>query len=533
LPYTESGKTPVPVVGEWGGLFYALLAPLGLVEGDTYIVTWVGKEYTCIAKKVNAVPDGSITGIALGNVAEGGSEQTDEPFAILEAPMGDAYGMITTADGSEREGVVPTIHHVTETIHKLPGKFLPDGLPYTEDGLVEILPETTLEPIDGTFMITTPPAEALVVGNRYTVFWNGEEYPATAMDGAALEAPAPFLVNDGADLSTFEGVVFLILLSGSPLDAFGGAYGAIDCMVEGALTLAIYHNSEIIHPLDGKYLPEGVPYSEGGVVEILPETEVMASGDGSEALVSNNVVLEVGKTYLINYNGVEYTCITQDLSAIFQGAVGVGNLAMMELPDTGEPFAMVYDPTMGIVLMDYAVAESGVDTLVTVAIYHNGEVIHKLDNKFIDAEWMATNKEVKGEELIAERKYLMTVTIINNVNTAGLAEGGKVLVICDGVEYECPLKRVVVDGEAGLIAGNLGAANGLGWDNGEPFMLAIAGNEITVIVATTGSVLSVYAIEKVPDKLPEKFMPYLTSPNGTKYQLTVADDGTLSATPVG
>lgn len=30
----------------------------------------------------------------------------------------------------------------------------------------------------------------------------------------------------------------------------------------------------------------------------------------------------------------------------------------------------------------------------------------------------------------------------------------------------------------------------------------------------------------------EEFMPMLTSPNGTKYQLTVSDDGTLSAVAV-
>lgn len=53
--------------------------------------------------------------------------------------------------------------------------------------------------------------------------------------------------------------------------------------------------------------------------------------------------------------------------------------------------------------------------------------------------------------------------------------------------------------------------------------------------AIEGETVDVKLYEKteVITPLDEKFMPVLTSPNGTKYKLTVADDGTLSATAVG
>lgn len=55
------------------------------------------------------------------------------------------------------------------------------------------------------------------------------------------------------------------------------------------------------------------------------------------------VALELGKTYVITWDGVEYTCIAQDLTVVAEGAVGVGNISLLIGGDsTGEPFAIAY-----------------------------------------------------------------------------------------------------------------------------------------------------------------------------------------------
>lgn len=45
-------------------------------------------------------------------------------------------------------------------------------------------------------------------------------------------------------------------------------------------------------------------------------------------------------------------------------------------------------------------------------------------------------------------------------------------------------------------------------------------------------ILEGYAVIFNSETIDEEFLPTLTSPNGTKYKITVADGGTLSATAV-
>lgn len=54
--------------------------------------------------------------------------------------------------------------------------------------------------------------------------------------------------------------------------------------------------------------------------------------------------LEIGKKYVVTWDGTDYTCEGIDLSAMMEGAVAIGNLAFVGGPDTGEPFALAYDP---------------------------------------------------------------------------------------------------------------------------------------------------------------------------------------------
>lgn len=91
----------------------------------------------------------------------------------------------------------------------------------------------------------------------------------------------------------------------------------------------------------------------------------------------------------------------------------------------------------------------------------------------------------------------------------------------DGVEYECA--PIPVENMTGI--GNLGVVTGA--DGVEPFLLA--GTDGGLIIYATSAGFHDLTIVETKTELKEAYLPTLTSPNGTKYRLTVADDGTLSA----
>ena len=60
-------------------------------------------------------------------------------------------------------------------------------------------------------------------------------------------------------------------------------------------------------------------------------------------------VLELGKTYIVEWDEAQYVCEAQDGGAIEAGAVGIGNLAAANIGDgNDEPFIIGYIPSIGL-----------------------------------------------------------------------------------------------------------------------------------------------------------------------------------------
>ena len=98
----------------------------------------------------------------------------------------------------------------------------------------------------------------------------------------------------------------------------------------------------------------------------------------------------------------------------------------------------------------------------------------------------------------------------------------------DGTDYICTAFEI----QGTICIGNATAVGGSG--NDEPFLM-MAGGSSTTISALVGGVehtISLSILSEVIHPMSEEFLPELTSPNGTKYKLTVSDDGTLSAVAV-
>ena len=197
---------------------------------------------------------------------------------------------------------------------------------------------------DGTIGIVNAPI-GLEIGKTYVVKHNGTDYTVVGQDMSAIsggEMPGVFLGNVGV-MEGADGEPFVVIEIPAELSDEAG-FNAQIMLVGGKVPFSIYHNSEVVHKLDGKYLPDGVPYVEqGGMVEILPMTELTLNVD-SFSIYSKIEGVETGKSYVVNYNGTEYTCIGQDFTMV-PGVVILGDMGMFDgEPVTGEPFVFMIYP---------------------------------------------------------------------------------------------------------------------------------------------------------------------------------------------
>lgn len=152
---------------------YMTQGTLPLVLGQTYTVSWDGREYTCVCGA------GSLEGystIGIGNAAiYGGGEDTGEPFCIGVVPDLGAWGVFGTDGGSHSLGITGSV----EVVHKIPEKFLPAGgifmIPLTEENdgtnqyATSVTPAQVAEAISSGKMLCA----VLTVGGAYpyTDYW--------------------------------------------------------------------------------------------------------------------------------------------------------------------------------------------------------------------------------------------------------------------------------------------------------------------------------------------------------------------------
>ena len=242
-----------------------------------------------------------------------------------------------------------------------------------------------------------------------------------------------------------------------------------------------------------KYLPEGYPYFKAGG-NILEETTLTANENG-EMLIETIPSLEVGMTYIIVYNGIEYTCESIDGATLGEpGMVVLGNYSLvLGTGDTGEPFMLVYVQNYGCMIGDLTGATS-----CTLSIRID-EILYKLDNKFIDAEWMATSTKGKGNTILPEAEYECNATIGNG----GFNYHDPDFEFVNGKEYIISVDGVETIGKAMYAA----EINGYLIFSGNTKVIHF-GNFISVDIGVTGThSFAIYEYGEVPNKLPKKFLP--------------------------
>ena len=208
-----------------------------------------------------------------------------------------------------------------------------DRTHYTEGGMVEILPECqlTYDEDDGCFYINTIPSE-IKEGETYAIELNGVEYECTAIRPDPSDETYVFgnlgMLNPEL-ANTGEPFVLVITDMQTVVYVFDGTT---------ELTISIYHNAEVVHKLDSKYLPEGHQFGDMEV-DILPETEMALVtnpdvGMAMDMFIPSEMVLP-NRVYTVKFNGAEYECAP---NAIEAGFYILGNTAVMGGDDNGLPF---------------------------------------------------------------------------------------------------------------------------------------------------------------------------------------------------
>lgn len=159
----------------------------------------------------------------------------------------------------------------------------------------------------------------------------------------------------------------------------GGSGGGTGASSWNAVTGKPFDANNIIKP---EALPEGYPYKEKGETVLLEPTTFemgMLEGGlvGSQGRVDHN--LQVGKTYIVTWNGAKYECEAVDAEGGMDGMIGNAGLISGIVSEV--PFLIGFsdNPYMNFMILTEATGT------YTVSIAELSETIHTMAPEFLPA----------------------------------------------------------------------------------------------------------------------------------------------------
>lgn len=323
---------------------------------------------------------------------------------------------------------------------------IPEGVPHIGLGFTELLEETELEVNSNQRAEIKNRLLGLIEGETYIVTWNGVEYEVKGVRPSLLPEYV-FLGNTKEYGDPDNGLPFAI--HDYPNDGVVIKYDNISFKVfDGSTnpTVSVKGKGKVIHKLDPMFLPADVPHIEKGeFVEILPECQPVYNEDEGIFMITENVpTFELGTTYIVNWNGVEYESVAKDLSALAPGAVLLGNGATIGLDDTGEPYGMMI-VDMGEGLMISIMSLDG-STNITLSISKQDEILHKINPRLLPDGVLSDILVVKASGNTDNDGYELATH--NFPDIYGAALSGKA--VCYALKG-CMLPLVHLDEASGLI----------------------------------------------------------------------------------
>lgn len=338
-----------------------------IVEGETYIITWDGTAYSCVAKDIAEIHPvfSEMQALRLGNATKllnmGWGEDTGEPFCLVVG-IGKTDGVFETDDNSATHTISV---YPKDAVRKIKAKYLPDEAAtkeYVREQIAgievsggsaavtetEILPEQTLEAfvlnnVYGAYHKYLSPAPfTLTEGKEYIVIWDGISYTQTAFA----------TYSDGSLCVVIGNTILTGTDSGEP---FCIIYDATNGVAHFAATdNAESHTVRIYQKADGTVSWDNVtdkPFYEEHhkvVINANTITDVTFEGLGytwqkvSQDTLPKGTV--VGATLSVTENGEYYTVTVSQEDVIVDNDNCIGVLLMGNLPMGILPFVMVYVP---------------------------------------------------------------------------------------------------------------------------------------------------------------------------------------------
>jgi hypothetical protein len=497
-------------------------ADVELYAGHIYKITIAhGEPYICEAKPVeNSIGASSYCGNKALHFSN--ADDTGEPFYFSWNALDQMSTMKVPQYANTTIDIAVT--ELIPVVHQLDPKFIKD-MYYVKSVAAGdlIVPECELVNDDGMFTLPSLPSELPRLGETYFITYNGVQYECTAQQRQLEDIPVTVLGNYILFGSENTGEPFCILTGAVFAAAIGVSFVLLPIDSTQSVTLSIAKAKENIKHINPKYIKD-MYYTEGEeklLFEVDPLINNNISTDPCYYLPYTNAIdLGEATQLAVTWDGVVYNCSITALSEDGISLATVGNMALMDASalDTGEPFLVgLFLGEAGAALGFGGIVQWAADGnqqhSISVSTIAGGK-IHKIDNKYINTEWMATSTVVKGTVLFENQTFPLTdgmfeAEVGTDFITAEL--GKKYLIVYNGEEYIDTCRDATPLGyPGGIFVGNDQFAIGTG-DNGMPFVLGAANGYLMIAsiynLAATSCTISMYEVEEVPNKLPAKFLP--------------------------
>lgn len=262
------------------------------------------------------------------------------------------------------------------------------------------------------------------------------------------------------------------------------------------------YTHEVLKQLDPKYIKD-MYYEEFAELFSVENAEFV----DRQYMCETPFAIEVGNTYVINWDGIEYVCDAY----MFDGTPAIGNTSLFGGKGNGEPFCIGYMHLEDITFV------YGFDDLITHTFSVSGAVYHTIAHKYIKDMYYETSElrdivlidnvildEFEDSESGFYNQY--TNYYIDFVGT----EGQTYFVIWDGTEYECVCKGIVED----FGVGNENVLGSYGSTTNEPFAIHHSSSEDAICVSVKDNGIHTLSIiqrgmSTVVHQIDAKYLPIL------------------------
>ena len=363
-------------------------------DGIEYIITFNGAKYICkrnVYNEITFLGNAYISyNILPGNPFD--SMDTNEPFMIFIEDSEPTTLYINTINPIDCSVSIVYDDSIT---HAIDYKYMPEGYPYEEIKVFDITNwEYSLSSFYDSLNISHNKNIPFALGQVWSVYGDSVLSNKTDVYECVVQQTDDGILYIGD--SELTSIPFCVTVNEAAIseafqtqftDANTSDKVATLCLkcVSGVVT------NTTIHPMDEKFLPSSaMAQSDWSVNDENDPAYVKNRTHWEEPIELFNIenaeftngqyinetpfVITVGNTYIVNWDGTEYTCTAHT----FSGLPVIGNTSEFGGKGNNEPFFIIYVSAENI---NPIMALDGSTTTHTVSVVEN--IVHTIDHKYI------------------------------------------------------------------------------------------------------------------------------------------------------